>query len=249
MGACAVPSRGVPRAGPRFTHRGGVTTTLGMDGKFTRLTPELYAYLVAHRSERDGVQDALGADTAALGDVSRMQIAPEQGAFMTLLARAIGARRMIEVGTFTGYSALCLARALPRDGQLLCCDLSDEWTAIARRHWQAAGVADRIELRLGPAIDTLRSLPREPVVDLSFVDADKEGYRAYYEELLPRTRPNGLILFDNVLWSGRVLESDAQTAAACAIRELNDFVATDPRVESVMLPIADGLTICRKRVE
>ena len=218
-----------------------------MDEKFTRMTPELYAYLVAHRSERDTVQTALIAETAALGGVSLMQIAPEQGAFMTLLARAIGARRIIEIGTFTGYSALCLARALPVDGKLLCCDLNDEWTTIARRHWQAAGVADKIELRLGLALETLQSLPRDPIVDLSFIDADKESYRAYYEEILPRTRPNGLILFDNVLWFGQVLDRDSSFSEARAIQELNDFLADDPRVESVMLPVADGLTICRKR--
>jgi caffeoyl-CoA O-methyltransferase len=156
---------------------------------------------------------------------------------------------MIEVGTFTGYSSLCLARALPADGTLLCCDLNHEWTSIARRHWQAAGVADKVELRLGPALETLRSLPRDPVVDLSFIDADKESYRAYYEEILPRTRPSGLILFDNVLWFGRVLDRGSDDADVRAIQELNDFLVTDPRVESVMLPIADGLTICRKREE
>ncbi len=154
---------------------------------------------------------------------------------------------MIEVGTFTGFSALCLARALPADGRMLCCDVSAEWTAIARRHWAAAGLADRIDLRLGPALETLRSLPRDPVVDLSFIDADKESYRAYYEEILVRTRPNGLVLFDNVLWSGRVLEPDPAQANARALKELNAFLLADPRIESVMLPIADGLTICRKR--
>ncbi len=218
-----------------------------MSEKFTRMTPELYAYVTAHRSEQDAVQAALIAETRALGEVGRMQIAPEQGAFMTLLARAIGARRMIEVGTFTGFSALCLARALPADGRMLCCDVSAEWTAIARRHWAAAGLADRIDLRLGPALETLRSLPRDPVVDLSFIDADKESYRAYYEEILVRTRPNGLVLFDNVLWSGRVLEPDPAQANARALKELNAFLLADPRIESVMLPIADGLTICRKR--
>jgi len=220
-----------------------------MDEKFTRMTPDLYAYMIGHCSERDPVQAALIAETAALGGVSIMQIAPEQGAFMTLLARAIGARRIIEVGTFTGYSALCLARALPADGKLLCCDLNEEWTSIARRHWQAAGVADKIELRLGLALETLQRLPADPIVDLSFIDADKGGYRAYYEEILPRTRPQGLILFDNVLWFGQVLERESRDAEARAIQALNDFLADDPRVESVMLPIADGLTICRKRQE
>jgi caffeoyl-CoA O-methyltransferase len=154
---------------------------------------------------------------------------------------------MVEVGTFTGYSALCLARALPPDGTLLCCDVNAEWTAIARRHWEAAGVADRVELRLGPALDTLRALPRDPAIDLTFVDADKESYRAYYEEILPRTRPNGLVLFDNVLWGGHVLETEAASVDTRAIQELNDAVASDPRVEAVMLPIADGLLIARKR--
>jgi caffeoyl-CoA O-methyltransferase len=220
-----------------------------MSEKLTRMTPELYAYVIDHRSERDAVQQSLIAETQQLGAVGRMQIAPDQGAFMTLLARAIGARRMIEVGTFTGYSSLCLARALPADGRLLCCDLSDEWTSIARRHWQMAGVADKVELRLGPALETLRALPTDPVVDLSFVDADKESYRDYYEELLTRTRPNGLILFDNVLWSGHVLERDGASADTRAIQALNDFLADDARVEAVMLPIADGLMLCRKRAD
>lgn len=224
-----------------------------MDGKFIRMTPELYAYLVAHRSPDDervaAAKAALIAETLALGDVSRMVVAPEQGAFMTLLARALGARRMVEIGTFTGYSALCLAHALPPDGSLLSCDVSVEWTAIARRHWEAAGVAERVDLRLGPALATLQGLPRDPIIDLSFIDADKGGYRDYYEELLPRTRPNGLVLFDNVLWSGQVLEGSGASAPARALRELNDVVAADARVEVVMLPIADGLTICRKRAE
>jgi caffeoyl-CoA O-methyltransferase len=218
-----------------------------MDTKFTRLTPELYRYVIDHRTERDAVLDALVTETAALGGIGRMQIAREQGAFMTLLARAIGARRIIEIGTFTGYSALCLARGLDADGRLLCCDVNAEWTTIAQRHWQAAGVADRIDLRLGPALDTLRTLPGDPIVDLTFIDADKENYRAYYEEVLPRTRPNGLILFDNVLWGGHVLDDSGASADTRAIQTLNDHVAADPRVEAVMLPIADGLTIARKR--
>ena len=215
--------------------------------KFTRLTPELYAYLVEHRSERDPVLAALVRETAALGGLSIMQVAPEQGAFMTLLARAIGARRAIEVGTFTGYSALCLARGLPEDGRLVTCDLDAEWTAIARRHWEQAGVAHKIDLRLGPALETLRALPPAPHFDLAFVDADKESYGDYYEEILPRLRDDGLILFDNVLWFGQVLDAASPFEEARALRALNDRVASDPRVESVMVAIADGLTIARKR--
>ncbi len=171
--------------------------------KFTPITSELYAYVLAHRSERDPVLAALAAETAKLGGVSLMQVAPEQGAFLTLLTRAIGARSAVEVGTFTGYSALCIARGLPDDGRLLCCDINEEWTAIGRRHWEKAGVASRIDLRIAPALDTLRALPASTQFDLAFIDADKTGYRAYYEEILARLRPNGLVLFDNVLWMGQ----------------------------------------------
>jgi caffeoyl-CoA O-methyltransferase len=176
-----------------------------------------------------------------------MQIAPEQGTFMTMLARAIGARRAIELGTFTGYSAICIARALPQDGNLLCCDVSEEWTAMARRYWRRAGLDDRIELRLGPALETLRALPRAPEIDLVFIDADKPGYVAYYEELVPRLRPNGLIVFDNVLWSGSVADPAAQDDNTRALRELADHVCADTRVEAVMLAVADGLLLARKR--
>jgi caffeoyl-CoA O-methyltransferase len=215
--------------------------------KFTRLTPERYRYLVAHNPPPDPVLASLIEETAALGPASMMQIAVEQGAFLTQLARLIGARRAVEIGTFTGYSAISIARGLTHDGQLLCCDLNEEWTGIARRHWTRADLAERITLRLGPALDTIRELPREPHVDLAFIDADKTSYRSYYEELLPRTRPNGVILFDNVLWGGSVVDPADTSEDTVAIRELNDHVARDPRVEAVMLPIADGLTIARKR--
>jgi caffeoyl-CoA O-methyltransferase len=211
------------------------------------LTPELHAYLVEHSTPLDDVQRALVEETSQLGDIARMQVAPEQGAFLSLLAAVTGARRAIEVGTFTGYSALCLARGLPEDGRLVCCDVSEEWTAVARRHWEAAGVARRIELRLGPALDTLRSLPTDPDVDLAFIDADKGSYVDYYEELLVRLRPGGLVVVDNVLWSGRVLDPDADDADTVALRAFNDRVAADARVEVVMLPVADGLTLARKR--
>jgi caffeoyl-CoA O-methyltransferase len=218
-----------------------------MPDKFTALSGELYQYLVAHRSERDPVLAELAKETEALGALSLMQIAPEQGAFMTLLARAIGARSAVEVGTFTGYSALSVARGLPDDGRLLCCDVSEEWTRIARRYWQKAGVAHKIELRLGPALETLRGLPATTQFDMAFIDADKPNYRHYYEEILKRLRPNGLILFDNVLWMGQVLDTSTNDASTRAIQELNDFLSTDRRVDAVMLPVADGLTIVRKR--
>ena len=215
--------------------------------KFTALTPPLYAYLVAHNPPQDDVLRDLAAETAALGPVSMMQIAVEQGAFLTMLGHVIGARRAIEVGTFTGYSAISIARGLAPDGRLLCCDVNEEWTNVARRYWTRAGLGDRIELRLGPAIDTLRTLPRTADVDVVFIDADKTSYRAYYEELLPRLSPRGVMVFDNVLWGGGVIDAADQDESTVALRELNDFVARDPRVESVMLPVADGLTLVRRR--
>jgi caffeoyl-CoA O-methyltransferase len=219
-----------------------------MPAKFTALNGELYEYLAAHRSERDPVLAALAQETEELlGPMSLMQIAPEQGAFMTLLARAIGARSAVEVGTFTGYSALSIARALPDDGRLLCCDVNEEWTAMARRFWEQAGVAHKIELRLGPALDTLRALPAGTQFDMGFIDADKLNYRNYYEEVLARLRPNGLILFDNVLWMGQVLDASSSDENTRGMQALNDFLATDRRVETVMLPVSDGLTIVRKR--
>jgi caffeoyl-CoA O-methyltransferase len=218
-----------------------------MSDKFTPMSSELYGYIVAHRSERDPVLAALAEETATLGGLSRMQVAAEQGALMTLLARAIGARAAVEIGTFTGYSALCIARGLPDDGRLLCCDINDEWTAIGRDYWNRAGVGHQIELRLGPALETLRALPAGEQFDLAFIDADKTGYRDYYEEILARLRPNGLILFDNVLWMGQVLDQNTTDESTRALRELNDALTNDRRVESVMLPISDGLTIVRKR--
>jgi len=212
------------------------------------LTQELFDYLVDHGGAPDGVQRALIDETAALGDISGMQVAPEQGAFFTILTRLIGARDAIEVGTFTGYSALCIARGLPDDGRLICCDVSEEWTAVARRYWEHAGVDHKITLEIGPALETLRALPRTEAFDLAFVDADKESYAAYYEELLARLRPNGAILVDNVLWGGNVLRPDAELdQSARAIKAFNDLVAADERVDSVLLPVADGITVARKR--
>ncbi len=218
-----------------------------MHDKFISMTSELYEYLVAHRSARDPLLAELAEETARLGGISLMQIAPEQGSFMTLLARAVGARSALEIGTFTGYSALCIARGLADDGRLLCCDVSEEWTAIGRRYWARAGVDRKIELRLGPALDTLRALPAATEFDFVFIDADKENYRNYYDEILPRLRPNGLVLFDNVLWMGQVVHGSDDDPSTRAIRALNDAIAADPRVEAVMLAVSDGLTIARKR--
>jgi caffeoyl-CoA O-methyltransferase len=218
-----------------------------MPDKFTALSPELYAYLLEHRSERDPVLADLVEETGKLGGFAMMQIAPEQGAFLTLLARIGNARSAVEVGTFTGYSAISIARGLAPGGKLLCCDVSEEWTKIARDFFARAGVADRIELRIAPGVDTLRALPAAETIDLAFIDADKVNYKSYYEEILARLRPNGLIVFDNVLWGGSVVDAANQKDDTRAIRALNDFVAGDPRVECVMIPVADGLLLARKR--
>ena len=216
-------------------------------GKFITLDDKLYNYMLAHGQNDDPVlRDLIRETQEKLGRRAGMQIAPEQGTFMTILARAIGARRAVEVGTFTGYSAICIARGLTADGSLLCCDVSEEWTAIARRYWEKAGVAGRITLKLAPALDTLRALPSDATFDFAFIDADKTNYRHYYEEVLRRTRAGGLILVDNVLWDGAVLDEKDQTDDTKAIRAFNDFAVTDKRVELVMLPISDGLTIARK---
>jgi caffeoyl-CoA O-methyltransferase len=218
------------------------------DGKFIALDAALYDYVIKHGHNSDALLGELALETAKkLGGISRMQISPEQGTLMTVLARAIGAKSAIEVGTFTGYSAICVARALPPGGRLLCCDVSDEWTAIGRRYWDKAGVTDRITLKIAPALETLRALPAEETIDFAFIDADKANYRGYYEEILKRTRPGGLVLIDNVLWNGEVLNRSNQSEDTIAIRQLNDFLVTDKRVDVVMLPVSDGLTICRKK--
>jgi len=215
--------------------------------KSFHLSAEIHAYLVAHGTPPDAVQQELIEETRKLGGISLMQIAPEQGAFMTLLARAIGARRAIEVGTFTGYSSLCIARGLPADGRLIACDVSTDWTATARRHWEKAGVSEKIDLRIGPAADTLAALPADPVFDLAFIDADKPNYLVYYELILARLRSGGLILVDNVLWMGQVVNPAANDPNTLAIRTFNDTVARDPRVDCAMLAVSDGLTLLRKR--
>jgi caffeoyl-CoA O-methyltransferase len=204
-------------------------------------------YASAHSSGPDEVQVALQDVTRErTGRAAGMQIGDDQAVVMEIIARAMGARRALEVGTFTGYSALAVARGMGPEGRLLCCDVSEEWTAIAQEYWERAGVADRIELRLGPAIDTLRSLPLEEDFDLAFVDADKTGYLAYYEEIVPRLRRGGLLLADNTLQGGRVLDADADDESTVAIRAFNDRVAGDRRMRVVLLPIGDGVSFIQK---
>ena len=212
------------------------------------VTAELIDYAVSHGTwPVDAVLADLRAETAALGVVAGMQVGPDQGQLLTLLARLVGARKAVEVGTFTGYSSTCIARGLAEGGTLLCCDVNEDWTALARRAWQRAGLADRIELRIAPAVDTLRALPPTADVDLVFIDADKPGYLDYWEEMVPRVRPGGLLLVDNVLWSGTIVDPAVDDANTSALRAFNDRVAGDDRVEAVVLPAFDGLTLARRR--
>lgn len=218
-----------------------------MPDKYVTLTPELYDYVVEHGARQDDVLRRLAAETEKLGDIAIMQIAPEQGAFMTLLMRAMGARRALELGTFTGYSAICVARGLADGGMLVTCDISGEWTEIARRYFEEAGVADRVDLRLGPALETLRDLPADEPFDFAFIDADKAEYPDYYEECLRLLRPGGLMMFDNVLRGGQVLDTGDGDPRTAATREVNDRAIADERVEVAMLGVADGITLALKR--
>ena len=220
-----------------------------MGTKYIRLNERLYRYLCGCRSDApDPVLQDLRAETAALGkEVSKCQISDEQGAFLSILVAATGVKSAVEVGTFTGYSSLCIARALPAGGRLLCVDESNEWTTVARKYWARAGLQDRIELRLGPAIPTLRQLEAGLTFDFAFIDADKTEYDAYYELLLPRIRQNGLILFDNMLWGGRLGAGPVKQATGRAIDALNHKLAADARVEAVLVSVADGIQLCRKR--
>ncbi len=216
--------------------------------KHTEINDELYDYLVAHGDNSDPLLAELARVTQEkVKDLWIMQIAPEQGTLMEMLVRISGARSAVEIGTFTGYSGICIARGLPEDGTLLCCDVSDEWATIAREYFERSGVASKIDLRIAPALETMRTLPADRTFDFAFIDADKANYEAYYEALLERLTPNGLILFDNVLWSGSVINPQDQSDNTVALRKLNDRIAADDRVQSVMLSISDGLTLVRKR--
>ncbi|MGW3246800.1 O-methyltransferase [Streptomyces sp. NPDC001070] len=214
--------------------------------KNPQLTPELYEYVLEHNPALDPVQEELVEIThARFGDAAAMQSAREQGPLLAFLVRLVGARQVVEVGTFTGFSALSMAQALPADGRLLACDISEEWTAVAREAWAKAGVADRVDLRIAPALDTLRALPREPWIDFVYLDADKGNYTNYWEELVPRMRPGAVLAADNTLFHGRVVDREA-TGDAAAIQAFNERVAADARVEALLLTVADGLTLARR---
>lgn len=220
-----------------------------MTTKSIALDSRLYDYLLRHSLRESDLARRLRAETGRLAE-AQMQIAPEQGQFMALLARLIGARRAIEIGVFTGYSALCLAQAMPSDGRLLACDISEQWTDIARRYWAEAGLTERIELVLAPALETLQrrlSAGEGGRYDLAFIDADKAAYQDYYEACLELLRPGGLVLVDNVLWSGRVADPGDADADTRALRMFNAALQDDQRIDLSMLPVADGLTLARKR--
>ncbi|GAA2334659.1 class I SAM-dependent methyltransferase [Streptomyces cuspidosporus] len=217
------------------------------ESKSTPITDELYAYMLGHNPPLDPVQRELVEVThARLPEVAGMQSAEEQGPLLAFLVRLTGARHIVEVGTFTGFSALSMAQALPADGKLIACDVSEEWTAYGREAWAKAGVADRIDLRIAPALDTLRAMPAEPHIDLAYLDADKGNYIAYWEELVPRMSPGGLIVADNVFFHGSVVDPGA-TGSGAAIKAFNEHVSADDRMEAVMLTVADGLTLARRR--
>lgn len=220
-----------------------------MSTRSISLTDALYDYLLSVSLRETGLQRRLREETAA-NPMSRMQISPEQGQFMALLARLMGARRCIEVGVFTGYSSLAVALALPSDGSIVACDVSEEWTAVARRYWAEAGVAHRIDLRLAPALETLDELLESGAgdsFDLAFIDADKTNYLAYYERTLQLLRPGGLVVVDNTLWSGRVADPEVADADTVALRYFNECLQRDDRVDLSLLPVGDGLTLARRR--
>ena len=217
--------------------------------RHVRVDDTLYRYIVDHSVREPEVLRRLRDETAKL-PMAGMQIGPEQGQFMGLLARLAGAKRCIEVGVFTGYSSLAVALALPEDGRIVACDVSEEWTAIARRYWKEAGVDRKIELRLGPAVETLDALLAAEEAgryDFAFIDADKGNYLAYYERILKLLRAGGLIAFDNTLWSGDVANPENQKPDTVSLRAVNDALHRDERIDLSLLPVGDGVTLARKR--
>ena len=220
-----------------------------MTNRTLNLDDDLYRYLLDVSLRETPLLTHLREETAQLAN-AQWQIAPEQGQFMALLVKLTGARRIVEVGTFTGYSALCMAQAMPDDGRLICCDIPGAYNATAERYWREAGLGERIEQRLAPALETLTALEKEGLagsVDLIFIDADKANYPAYFEHALRLLRQGGLILFDNTLWSGRVLEQSPDSDDTRAIQALNRALKGDARIDLSLLPLGDGLTLCRKR--
>ena len=220
-----------------------------MANKTMGISDDLAAYVVKVGTREPDVLARLREETAAIPQLN-MQIAPEQGAFLALLVELIGARRCIEVGTFTGYSSTAVALALPEDGQIVCCDVSEEWTSLARTYWAEAGVSGKVDLRIAPATETLDQLVaggQEATYDFAFVDADKAGYDAYYERLLRLVRPGGLLVFDNTLWGGDVLDTDPSDEDTKALQALNAKLARDERITLCLLPVADGVTLARRR--
>ena len=220
-----------------------------MTNRSISLTDSLYEYLLSVSLREPELLSRLREETAVLPN-ARMQIAPEQGQFMALLVRLMGARRCLEVGVFTGYSSLAVALALPEGGRVVACDVSEEWTAVARRYWAAAGVSHKIELRLAPALETLAGLLADGeagTFDFAFLDADKENYPRYFEMLRELVRPGGLIVADNTLWSGRVADPANEEASTVALRRFNELLHRDEQVDLSLVPIGDGLTLARKR--
>ncbi|NLU67969.1 class I SAM-dependent methyltransferase [Streptomyces sp. HNM0574] len=211
------------------------------------VNPAVEEYLLAHCTPADELLRDLVAETRTLPAGTSMQISHDEGELLTMLVQLTGARFAVEIGVFTGYSSICIARGLPPGGHLLACDISREWTDVATRYWQRAGLTERIDLRIAPALETLHALPADRAVDFAFLDADKPGYPAYYEELVPRLRPGGLIVVDNVLRGGRVLDETRQDEDVRGVRELNEMIAADERVQTVMLPVRDGITLVRRR--
>ncbi|MDZ4735820.1 MAG: class I SAM-dependent methyltransferase [Rhodospirillaceae bacterium] len=220
-----------------------------MSNRTVNLNDRLYRYLLEHSSREDALLRRLREETAKL-PMAMMQISPEQGQFMNLLTEIVGARRVIEVGTFTGYSSICVARALPANGHLICCDVSEEYTSIARRYWAEAGLTDHITLKIAPALKTLDALVaagEDGQYDLAFIDADKSNYDGYYERVLRLLRQGGVIMVDNVLWGGAVADPAVTDEDTAAIRRLNDKLHKDERISMSLVPIGDGVTLARKR--
>ena len=220
-----------------------------MSSTTIRLNEKVYDYLLGHSLRESTVCQQLREQTDAM-PTGTMQVSPEQGQFMAFLVELTGTRKAVEVGTFTGYSALCVAQALPEDGTLVCCDVSEAWTGVGKKYWEQAGVSDRVDLRIGPAVDTLRAIRdagEEGTFDFGFIDADKTSYQSYYEHMLSLLRTGGLLLIDNVLWGGSVADPDKTDEDTEAIRALNAFLHQDDRVSLTMLPVGDGLTLALKR--